>query len=185
MRKLLFSLSACGVLLSLTGCFFGGTTRETQVFDLAEKAKGAKPLPYDVHFLFFRNLSGSDRRFLLRQPGDRMVSDEFSRWLLDPELMLERYLRDEVRGGGSASVRIRGVITRFEVDVERRAAVLAVDFVLRIDDRSAGVSCRAQKALPAGGITPAGAAQAMSECASAVAEELRKHILAFAKGKLK
>ena len=185
MRKLLFSLFASGVLLSFTGCIFGETTRATQVFDLAEKAKKQPLLPYDIHFLFFRNLSGSDRRFLLRQPDNRIVADEFSRWLLDPELMLERFLRDEVRGEGNVSVRIRGVITRFEVDVKRHAAVLAADFVLHVGDRSAAVSFRAQKALPAGDITAAGTAQAMGECASSVAEQLRKHILAFAKGEPK
>jgi len=181
MKKLLFSLFAAGMLLSLSGCLFGGATRAPRVFDLASKAKRQPPLPYDIHFLTFRNLSGSDRRFLLRQPDNQMVADEFSRWLLDPELMLERFLRDEIRGKGNVSVRIRGVITRFEVDVKRRTAVLSMDFSLRIDDRTAGVSCGAQKALPAGGITAAGAAQAMDECASAVAEQLRKHILAFAK----
>lgn len=181
MKKLVYGLAVCGVLLSCSGCFFGGTTRETRVFDLAEKAKKKPPLPYDIHFLSFRNLSGSDRRFLLRQPDNRMVPDEFSRWLLDPELMLERFLRDEVRGEGKVSVRIRGVITRFEVDVKQRAVILAMDFSLRIDERSTGVSCRAQKALPAGEITSSGAAQSMGECASAVAEELRRHILAFAK----
>lgn len=185
MKKLLFSLFAGGMLLSLPGCIFGGTTRATRVFDLAEKAKKQPPLPYDIHFLFFRNLSGSDRRFLLRQPDNRMVADEFSRWLLDPELMLERFLRDEVRGEGNVSVRIRGVITRFEVDVKQHAAVLAMDFVLRIDDRYASISCRAQKALPKGDTTAAAAAQAMGECASAVAEQLRKHIQTFAKGESK
>ena len=180
MKKILFFVFYCGVLLTGPGCFFGGSAPETQVFDLAETAGKKMDLPCAVHFLFFRNLSGSDRRFLLRMPDGRVASDEFSRWLLDPELMLERFLRDRIRGEGASPIRIRGVITRFEMDLKRHKALLAADFELRGNDRTVLVSCRSEKDFGAGPFGAAAAAKAMGACAEETALQLGRHIRAFA-----
>jgi len=180
MKKMLLFVFFCGILLAGPGCFFGGSAPETQVFDLAETAGKKMDLPCAVHFLFFRNLSGSDRRFLLRMPDGRVVSAEFSRWLLDPELMLERFLRDRIRGEGPSQIRIRGVINRFEMDLKRHKALLAVDFELRTDDRTVLFPCRSEKDFGAGPFTAAAAAKAMGECAEETALQLGGHIRAFA-----
>jgi len=180
MKKILLFVFFCGILLTVPGCFFGGSAPETLVFDLAGKAGKKMDLPCGVHFLFFRNLSGSDRRFLLRMPDGRVISDEFSRWLLDPELMLERFLRDRIGGEGPSPVRIRGVITRFEMDLKRNKALLAADFELRDGDRTAQVSCLSEKDIKADPFDAAAAAKAMGLCAEEAASRLGGHICAFA-----
>ena len=180
MKKILRCLFLCGILLTVPGCFFGGSTRETRVFDLAGTAGKTMDLPCGVHFLFFRNLSGSDRRFLLRMSDGRVISDEFSRWLMDPELMLERFLRDRIRGEGASVIRIRGVINRFELDLKRRKALLAADFELREDDRTVLVSSRIEKDFKAEPFDAASAAKAMGLCAEETASHLGRHIRAFA-----
>ena len=180
MKTVLLFVFCCGILLAVPGCFFGGPDRETRVFDLAETAGKKMDLPCGVHFLFFRNLSGSDRRFLLRMPDGRVVSDEFSRWLLDPELMLERFLRDRIRSEGPSPIRVRGVITRFELDLKRHKALLAADFELRSDDKTVQVSCRSEKDFRTEPFDAAEAAKAMGQCAEETVLQLGGRIRAFA-----
>ena len=170
----MFSLSAAVLLLTVCGCIWGGQSRETRFFDLRTNQKKNACLPCEINFMLFRNLSGSDRRFLLRHSGNRLQSDEFNRWLLDPELILERFLREEVQGKGKTTVRVRGVITAFEIDTLRQEAVLAVDFILSSGENTRRLSCRAsRKITPENGDFSAGAAAAMNFCALRIAENLR------------
>ena len=100
-----------------------------------------KPLP-EVRFELgtFRNLSGSDRRFLYRESDGKMFSDDYNRWLLSPDLMLERQLhralspREEVRTGGRNGrfLRLSGTIYRCEFDRGQKKAVLSVDYTVRV-----------------------------------------------------
>lgn len=95
----------CALLLPLmAGCALMSTSYvEPAEYDLSVPEK---PLP-EVRFELgtFRNLSGSDRRFLYRESDGKMFSDDYNRWLLSPDLMLERQLhralspREEVRTG--------------------------------------------------------------------------------------
>ena len=176
-RKLFISgLAVC--LAVLTGCI--GSSSETRFFSLG--GKGAEQaLPCRVTVLRFRNLSGADRRFLYRYQHNRMQNDEFSRWLLEPELLLERFLRGELNGTGEKEVRIRCVITAFEIDAVRNCAVIAGDFTLSCQDSIRSFSVREEKKISAGAGDPAAAAAAMDQCASVLAGKVRKEILLLCK----
>ena len=178
MMKKLFLLSAAVSLLTLTGCIFGGASSQPQIFSLGSSAVKSEKLPCQVRFLLFRNLSGSDRRFLYRNEGNLVRGNEFSRWILDPELLLERFLREEIRGGGNESVRIRGVITCFEFDVPRQQAVLSVDFTLYGGDIDRSFNIRSEQPFAAKDDAKGlAAAAAMEKCAFDLAAKLQPQIV--------
>lgn len=167
------ALAVCGLLLPLlSGCALMSTNYiEPREYDLSVPAE---PLT-DVRFELttFRNLSGSDRRFLYREKAERMLSDDYSRWLLTPDLMLERQLqkalfpRETRSNGNGLLLRLGGTIYRFEFDRERKMAVLTVDYTVRIfvNRRPAGSgSLCVTTEKPIEGDTPASAAAAMSGC---------------------
>jgi hypothetical protein len=176
MKKLI--LFPAGVLcLILSGCIFGGASSQPQIFSLGASAVKSEKLPCQVRFLLFRNLSGSDRRFLYRYGDNQVRGHEFSRWVLDPELLLERFLREEVRGGGNESVRIRGVITSFEFDVPEQLAVLAVDFTLYGGELERSVSIRTVQKIASGdNESGTAAAGAMEKCALELAGKLQQQV---------
>lgn len=169
-------LSAIFVCLSvLTGCV--GSSSETRFFTLGGN-RSPQNLPCRVTILRFRNLSGADRRFLYRCQNNRMQSDEFSRWLLDPELLLERLLRSQLDGAGHEEVRVRCVITAFEIDTTRNIAVLAGDFTLYCGENILTFRALEERKFSAeSGDFSVAAAEAMNKCASALAGTLREKVL--------
>lgn len=166
-----------GFLVSLSvlsGCI--GSSSETRVFTLGGNGT-EQSLPCRVTVLRFRNLSGADRRFLHRSQHNRMRSDEFSRWLLDPELLLERLLRSKLNGTGNEEVRIRCVITTFEIDDTRSTAILAGDFTLYCGEYIRTFRVQEERKFSAESGDPAAAAEAMDQCAAALAGRLRAKVL--------
>ena len=175
--KKLFLFPAGVLCLVLSGCIFGGANSQPQIFSLSASAVKSEKLPCQIKFLLFRNLSGSDRRFLYRYGDNQVRGHEFNRWVLDPELLLERFLREEVRGGGNENVRIRGVITSFEFDVPKQLAVLSVDFTLYGGALERSVSIRTvQKISSDENGAGQAAAGAMEKCALELAGKLQQQV---------
>ena len=77
------------LVLGLGGCVLMGPSYTEPVdFDLGvPAAEAVRPAALPIRFGVFRNLSGSNRGFLVRESGDRLSSDEYNRWLLSPELL--------------------------------------------------------------------------------------------------
>ncbi|MBS1368530.1 MAG: hypothetical protein HPZ91_01125 [Lentisphaeria bacterium] len=135
----------------------------------------------------FRNLSGSDRRFLYREKNGRMISDDYNRWLLSPDLMVERQLHkalspEETRSSGrnGTFARISGTIYRFDFDRERRKAILSVDYTVRVFTdrkpvRSESMNVKTEETIR--GNTPDAAAAAMSECMEKSIAEVRSMLI--------
>jgi hypothetical protein len=159
----------------LSGCI-GGQSSETRLYSLPSGGS-RETLPCRVTVLKLRHLSGAASRFLFRFARNRMQTDEFNRWLLDPELSLERFLRGALKGSGKEDIRVRGVITAFEFDAEKHLAVLAVDFTLYNDTLDETFSIRQEKSFT----EKENAAEAMGQCAVSLAAELRSRILALYK----
>lgn len=175
MNKKFFISGILLCLAALTGCV--GSSSETRCFTLGSN-DAEKVLPCRVTILRFRNLSGADRRFLYRYQNNRMQNDEFSRWLLDPELLLERLLRSKLNGTGRDEVRARCVITAFEIDIARNTAVLAGDFTLYCGENILTFRVQEERKLSAeSGDFAVAAATAMDQCASALAGTLREKVL--------
>ena len=105
------------------GCFFGKNDLIEPVdYDLVLSEKPLV-LPVPVEVETFRNLSGSDRRMALRYSGGRVTADEYCRWLLPPEILLQRsFMAALPRQSGSESgdgvVRLDCVLYRFDFDIE-------------------------------------------------------------------
>ena len=169
---------AIPVLLLMCGCFWGGNSPETRIYDLGSPAP-LKRLPWQVNYHLLRNLSGADRRLLLRHADGEIRCDEFNRWLLDPELLLERYLRSSVSGSGVHAVSVRGVLVAFETDLQRHEAVLKMDFTLVSEGRRKEISCAAAKRFSAAGDRVQPAISAMTGCAAEIARQLREQINLF------
>ncbi|MPN61126.1 hypothetical protein SDC9_208860 [bioreactor metagenome] len=115
-----------------------------------------------------------------------MRSDDYNRWLLPPDMMIERQLHkmlfpSETRSDGDGRLlRLGGTIYRFEFDRENRTAVLTVDYTVRIlvDRRPAGsgsLSVTTQRTLTDD--TPAAAAAAMSGCVEESVAAARKFLI--------
>lgn len=157
----------------LAGCALMSTSYvDPAEYDLSIRKDPLSDVRFEIGT--FRNLSGSDRRFLYREKSGRMVSDDYSRWLLSPDLLLERHLQQalspdgaRLSGRSGTFVRISGTIYRFDFDRDARKAVLCVDYAVRVfTDRkpvdSESVTVTTEE--PIRGNTPAAAAAAMSSC---------------------
>ena len=140
MKRIVTTMLATA-LLAAAGCaLMGPEYVEPAEYDLAQPpAAESASLSAPVRFGVFRNVSGADRRFLIRAEDDRMLTDEYNRWLVSPELLIERRLRaampdpEEVRGN-SEVVRLSGTVYRFEFDRRRKRAVVGVNYSARLSD---------------------------------------------------
>ena len=177
-RKLFVAALAAASLFG-SGCVF---TRNDYVenveFDL-ELPKFAPKRP--VRMGVFRNLSGSDRRFMLRRGDGQVVSLEFQRWRMSPELLLQRcmYGAFDVVEDASGVPQLNATIYRFEFDERDKKAHLAVDFwIPGLPGRAPGARPLTVRVDEAVALTPgddlaAARAAAMSECARKAVEKLR------------
>ena len=89
MEKLRLIVAALGVAAALAGCVFSQNEYiENSDFSLTlpEFDKASGPLALGV----FQNLSGSDTRYLCRRADGRMARHEYLRWMMPPELLLQR-----------------------------------------------------------------------------------------------
>ncbi len=134
----LLTVTAVALLAWTAGCaLMGPGYVEPAEYDLADPPEEARPMAAMVRFGVFRNVSGADRRFLIRAENDRMLTDEYNRWLVSPELLIERRLRAampdpaEIRRSGE-TVRLSGTVYRFELNRKRKLAVVGVDYSARL-----------------------------------------------------
>lgn len=160
-------------------------------YDLSVKENPLSEVRFEIGT--FRNLSGSDRRFLYREKGGRMISDDYSRWLLSPDQLLERQLYKALSPDGMRSsgrngtfARISGTIYRFDFDSSERKAVLSVDYTVRVfSDRKpvSSESITVTTEEPIRGNTPEAAASAMSGCVEQSITRLRALLTETKNGK--
>ncbi|MDR0932066.1 MAG: ABC-type transport auxiliary lipoprotein family protein [Victivallales bacterium] len=170
MKKLYF----CALLLPLlAGCAFMSVSYiEPTEHDLKIAENPLSEIRFEIGT--FRNLSGSDRRFLYQEKNGQMVSDDYNRWLLTPDLMMERSLHSALspstmRQGGrdGTFARISGTIYRFDFDRQRRMAVLFIDYNVRVfvdrkPIKSESLNVKIEE--PINGNTSDAATAAMSVC---------------------
>ena len=130
--KKLFMCGLAALSLLGAGCVFSRNDYvENAEFDL-ELPKQALNAPA-VRIGVFKNLSGSDRRFMVRRGDGQVVTLEYQRWRMSPELLLQRciYGAFEVKSDNAETAsRLNAVIYRFEFDERDDKAHLAVDFTL-------------------------------------------------------
>lgn len=192
--RLLCGMFFLTVLLLFAGCsLLNGSYREPEVFDLPAAADQGAPavekLP-ECTLGPVRNFSGADRRFLFRSGTGRMEPDEYSRWLLPPDQMLERQLRETALAGRPAEsegrdyLQLGAEIRRFEFNRTTNEAQLDVEFTVRVfRERRAvrSVSEVVRCASPFSGGSAAECAAAMTQCFHTAAEAARNLLLQQAK----
>ena len=164
----------------LGGCiFFPESYIEPAEFDLTapEGAAAAEKLPRPVVFGVFRNLSGSDRRFLVRLGGEKLQSDEYNRWLLIPEQLVMRRLGEALspQPEQGEPVRIDAEILRFEFDRSRNEAFFSARFTVRSGESTLFVDAAERTTLADSG--PEAAAAAMSRSVDRAAAKLRAAVI--------
>ena len=189
MIKQLLAVGLAALALLGSGCVFSRNDYvENAEFDL----ELPRPVPgRKVRIGVFRNLSGSDRRVLVRRGDGQVVPLEYQRWRLSPELLLQRciYGAFEVAPENAEEVsRLNATVYRFEFDERDNKAHLAVDFMIpdfrtptsaappekRSAKDSHPLTVRADVAVPVKDSADLGAARAaaMSECARLAVEKL-------------
>ena len=182
MKKLFLAAVSAALAALAGGCLFGQNDYvENAEFDLALPKRIATA--GSVRMGVFKNLSGSDRRFLIRRDDGQVVPLEYQRWRLAPELLLQRcvYGAFEVAPDNDESrPRLNAVIYCFEFDEREKQACLAVDLILTNSYDAAAArpatarTVRAEIAVPVkdSGDLAAARAAAMSECARIAVEKL-------------
>ena len=184
MIKQLLAVGLAALSLLGAGCVFSRNDYvENAEFDL----ELPKPVGGKVRIGVFRNLSGSDRRVLVRRGDGQVVPLEYQRWRLSPELLLQRciYSAFEVAPENAEGVsRLNATVYRFEFDERANKARLAVDFQIpdfrtptsaEYDrERPYPLTVRVDVAVPVKDSDDLGAARAaaMSECARLAVEKL-------------
>jgi len=188
MMKKFLTVGLAVLALLGSGCIFSRNDYvENAEFDLELPKRQRGTLRIGV----FKNLSGSDRRFLVRGGDGQVMPMEYQRWRLSPELLLQRciYGAFEVKADNAAKTpRLNAVIYRFEFDKHDNKAHLAVDFMIP-DFRAPAsaapahehdqahpypltVNCDVAVPVGKGGDLSAARAAAMSECARLAVEKL-------------
>jgi len=168
MMKVSFVTVLCAAALWLCGgcVLMSNDYVESSDYDLTLPAP-EKNTPC-IRIGVFKNLSGSDRRFLCRGQDGRMIPLEYQRWLLSPELMLQRcmygaFCVDPTADDGKLP-QVSCILFRFEFDEKERTARLSADFEIRRANGSR--TLRVDFSSPVKGDIAGGAgAMAMSECA--------------------
>ncbi len=183
MRYILFMMCLIAAVLTAGCSFLNPAYREPEVFDLppAVLREDGEKLPECV-IGTIRNFSGADRRFLFRGEAGRMEADEYSRWLLTPDLKLERQLMSILDDRPSESglqnyLQLNAVIRRFEFDPAAKQALFEVEFTVRVFrdkliKRSVSKSVRCTA--PVKENSSAGYAAAMTQCIHEAALAARK-----------
>ena len=184
--KKLFMCGLAALAVFGAGCVFSRNDYvENAEFDLDLQQRSDKTPA--VRIGVFKNLSGSDRRFMVRRSDGQVVSLEYQRWRLEPELLLMRCIYGAFQVNGAeaeGTPRLNAVIYRFEFDERDGKAHLAVDFSM--PDYRDPVSIAAAKSKPyprtvrgdfavpvkKSGDLAAARAAAMSECAKLAVEKL-------------
>ena len=149
-----------GLTLSLSGCaMFGRDYRAAKTYDLA--VTGHSQLPVQLKRL--RNLSGADIRFWSQLDPVQVAADEYARWRLAPDLMLERAFLEYFRqAAGPYEIETSAVLTRFEFDLTNRRAVFGWRVRLTCGEKTLKETCAFTS--PITGDRPDDAAAAMSRC---------------------
>ena len=171
MKKILIAAAA---LVFAGGCVFTPNAYVDNVeFDL-ELPRSASPSP--IRLGVFKNLSGSDRRFLMRRGDGQVLPLEYQRWRLSPELMLMRcmYGAFAVQGQESSDVPVVGaVVYRFEFDEREDSAIFSADFILtHFKDSARTVRIDVSAPVKKSDDPAAARAVAMSECAKQAMDKL-------------
>lgn len=180
MKKIGLAAISAVVAVLVGGCLFSQNTYiDSAEYDLAlPKRVFDEPVRIGV----FKNLSGSDLRFLLRSGDGQVVPLEYCRWRLSPELLLQRCVYGAFNiapDNDDARPRLNAVIYRFEFDERENKACLAVDFMLPNNGYGTRrptlpLAVRADVAVPVRDDGDLGAARAaaMSECVRLAVEKL-------------
>jgi len=180
--KSFWSAMILGAALLLGGgcIFWQNTVRETEEFDPISGERGAEA-PAGLFYGTFRNVSGSDRRFMVRFNGGRIAHAEYTRWLNQPEFLMERAFCHwmplaSAPGDPAEGKQLDCTLDRF--DFERGNAVLVADFGLQSKRRNRVI--RTEHRVPVNGESSAAMAAAMTTALKQCVEEVRRAISADA-----
>ncbi|MBO5307855.1 MAG: hypothetical protein IJZ19_04115 [Lentisphaeria bacterium] len=123
-----FTLLALPLLL--TGCF--ANYRQSVELDLLPEDSAAQlsAMP-TARIGVIRNNSGAGLPIVIRLKDGLVETDEYARWLMSPDQMLERELHRTLNTTDFTSVRLTGNVLTCEFDRSSQQAVLEVSFEAR------------------------------------------------------
>ena len=177
MKTLVTLISCLALVFLLSGCFFSRTKGiDRSVYDLrlTENKCQVPVCTGDI-----KNASGADRRFFYRSKNNKIEFDAGNYWLLEPEQAVSKLLRQSFVSDPEKGVSVTGVMDDFGFDLEKKVAVLTVNFTLSKDGRRESVKCSSTS--PFDGKSAKSAAVAMNKCASEMVRELTASLEAFNK----
>jgi hypothetical protein len=164
-------------LLLMTGCIF--SSRKYVPHSTYDLGTDVPECGCAVNLLKVSNESGADRRFLCRGESNRMSTDEYSFWMLEPELLIRRALRAAFAVRDSKAADIRCIIDRFEFDTVKNEAVLKLSVSISGKGMETGFVCSFKEKFSSG--SSASAAGAMNKCVKSALEKICSEYRAFSK----
>ena len=173
--RMFLAAAAVGTVLAVTGCIFSQNAYiESSEFDLSLPGfdKAATPVALGV----FQNFSGSDRRYLCRRRDGQMVKEEYLRWLMAPELLLQRCMYGAFSvdpEGADKLPRVSCLLYRFEFDESAAAAKLSAEFFIERGKNRQVVRVDASEPVK-GALTGESGAAAMNACVDRAFVTLRE-----------
>ena len=163
--RLFLAAVAASLVFAVTGCIFSQNAYiESSEFDLSlpKFEKTVAPVSLGV----FQNLSGADSRYLVRQRDGQLVKREYLRWVMAPELLLQRGMYGAFTVdpyGDAAQPRIGCLLYRFEFDEGAGAAKFSAEFFIELDGKRRVIRVDETELLK-GQLTGASGAAAMNAC---------------------
>ena len=176
--KSFWSAMILGAALLLGGgcIFWQNSVLETAEYDPVSGERGAEAAK-GVFYGIFRNVSGSDRRFMVRFEGGRIGYAEYTRWLNSPEFLMERAFCywmpvASVPADPAKGQQLNCTLNRFEF--EHGSAVLDADFDLRSPKGNRAI--HTEYRIPVNGNSAAAMTAAMATAMKQCVEEVRRAI---------
>ena len=163
--RMFLAALAAGMVFAVTGCIFSQNAYiESSEYDLAlpRFEKTAVPVSLGV----FQNLSGADSRYLCHRSDGQMIKREYLRWMLSPELLLQRCMYGAFTVdpyGDAEQPRIGCLLYRFEFAEAPGAAKVSAEFFIERDGKRRVVRVDETEPLK-GELTGASGAAAMNAC---------------------
>ena len=167
-------------LLMLSGCFL---LQEPEYsipvcYDLASQ-KAAPVVSAPVEFRSFIDVTGNGTGIVYRAAGGEVTSDDLNRFTAPPVQLIRRRLIELFPPAAQNSLKVSGILSRFEIDRESRRAVMALDY--KILCNGTGKALRHRISVPLKGESGALCAEALESCVIRSARRLDGEFSLFAK----
>lgn len=174
-------ISGTAAVVMLSGCSLMQKPEYSlpSFYDLSAQ-KAAPLVSAPAEFRSFADVTGNGMEIVSRIGGGKVSKDDLNRFTAPPVQLIRRRLIELFPPASSqTSLKVNGILSRFEIDSENGTAVMALDYMLNCDGCSRALRHRIR--LPLKGNSGESYAEALESCVITSARRLAGEISVFAK----